>query len=836
MGIINLNAVQQEIPTYLAESLDSANKLRYSTSDLTNLKSNVDTTNNAKGDSAFPSKTPKLSAKKNEHRDSMHNQQVHTNEAGYDYWTHSNYSSNPHTDDYTSSSHKNTSGSHTNNSNPDHSQWSEHRQGTDHNKYMMEHNNTGGEHKNGGIHRQSSSGSHYNYTDYYDYTAGHNNGVYTHEDYGGHYDYDAPHNQDTTSHTNEGGSGHTNDYTPSDHSNYSYYSHKNTEKGTHHDQSHKNTSGVIPIHTNYNATLHHNVAGPQNFIPIAPQLAGLKTGDTVRDDTFTFGIYSYDRNKGKNIGNQVDKEVYYKVEIRKTGTNPVNWKTVADGPSETYTLNAKDPFNMGWTSPTQSEGDYELRITPYNKQQTLTAPSGYTPASATFDFVGTSATFNFKIQLNRAPVFYADKGTPWIGGTLFADGAIKSNGEKVDYPTLYPNQTSKKGLYVQISVLDNDVSQYLKGKVNLKVKGTNQVIATAPIYWSNNSQIIQSGGKTQTAYAYIPNTELLRLGDRECTLEISVGDYRDSGCTQLAQGTTWEQQIVGNGDTRLMHVNLNSKTLTVAVDPEATESKPLVYRKLPSVIVKANEEQHLKDSFKDMQYVWTKSPTAPSSGWSTSTQRTITTSPKSEDGRWYLHLKVNDNYGKTITKTVGPYVLLTDSVKLDGKLNITSTRDEANVSVTFEDTYGVFKNPTIGVKYRISGTNAQYKTMENGSKNLTITGLEALGLRNGDLEIIPYVKDSTSDLVLEGSSLTLGFSDILKFSIRNQNHYVGSTSRPMNKIHDSSGVTYDGWTRISRLSSDLEDDLRPNQYFYYKYSGGYYSFYRIVYFDDPVGN
>ena len=826
MDVINLTRQfqdnAQEAPTYLNESITKNSQLRYSASDLTNLKNTSDSTNNAKADSAFQSKTPKLSATKPSHNQSEYQQTTHTNQAGYDYWTHTNTGGDTHYDYDTSSDHSNyTSSGHSNYTTGDHYQYTAHFQGDEHDQSYG--------HKQDNPHEQGTIGKdHYDYNNHYDYDV--------HHDMYSHYDYTGPHNQDGTSHYDNDSPSHYDDYTAPQHRNGTNYGHTNNAQGTHHDQAHKNTSQVVPVHTDVATTLHHNVAGPQNFIPIAPQLAGLNKGDTVRDDTFTFGIYSYDRNKGKNIGNAVDKEVYYKVEIRKTGTNPVNWKTVADGPSETYTLNAKDPFNMGWTSPTQSEGDYELRITPYNKQQTLTAPSGYTPASATFDFVGQSATFNFKIQLNRAPVFYADKGTPWIGGTLFADGAIKSNGEKVDYPTLYPNQTSKKGLYVQINVLDNDVNQYLKGKVNLKVKGTNQIIATAPIYWSNNSQIIQSGGKTQTAYAYIPNTELLKLGDRECTLEISVGDYRDSGCTQLAQGTTWEQQIVGNGDTRLMHVNLNSKTLTVAVDPEATESKPIVYRKLPSVTVKANEEQHLKDSFKDMQYVWTKSPTAPSSGWSTSTQRTITTSPKSEDGRWYLHLKVNDKYGKTITKTVGPYILLTDSVKLDGKLNITSTKDEANVSVTFEDKYGVFKNPTIGVKYRISGTNAQYKTMENGSKNFTITGLEAMGLRNGDLEIIPYVKDSTSDLVLEGSSLTLGFSDILKFSIRNQNHFVGSTSRPMNKIHNSSGVTYDGWTRISRLSSDLEDDLRPNQYFYYKYSGGYYSFYRIVYFDDPVGN
>lgn len=86
-----------------------------------------------------------------------------------------------------------------------------------------------------------------------------------------------------------------------------------------------------------------------------------------------------------------------------------------------------------------------------------------------------------------------------------------------------------RGLFINITVSDDDIEDYLKGEV--KLKGNGSLIASSPIIWDNGSEVIKSEKKLRNGYIYISKDDLLNNFDntsfKNAAIEIYVRNYFD---------------------------------------------------------------------------------------------------------------------------------------------------------------------------------------------------------------------------------------------------------------------------------------------------------------------
>lgn len=567
-----------------------------------------------------------------------------------------------------------------------------------------------------------------------------------------------------------------------------------------------------------------------NYAPTKPEIY-LQEVLSNMQNTVTVGYYSYDRNVKTGIS--TFNNTRYKVELRKlTGPNTRAWQTVQDGTSDKITLNPLDPFNIGWTKTTDSYGSYELRITPYNPAVTGNIDGWNYPSS---QVNGTPLTVSFNIAVNKAPTVSTDSNSPVIGSVLYMDGAVKGS-TQYDYTQFYGTgvpSTNRRGIYLAVTVREPDANQYIKASVQLKDRNNNVIQATVPVIWTNGTDKIQSNGSTAlTGYAFI-SSDAIKDRKFDGQLEMIVDDYYDSGCTVKSSTTNVRQNIVGNGNTTLLNLSLDmQKTMNFDV-AELIPSGSVTIK--PTVNIKANQQNHLRDSFSKLEYSWSTSPTSPTT-YTNNGGSTLSVQPPG-DGIWYLHAKITDKYGKTLTNTTGPVYYSATSL-VNSTPNLTHFDGSDRIKVTAN----VTQTPTIPLTYEYryaykpkgSPDSAYIFSDWQSSKQFTTGNIKIYA----GVDVITEVKALEVNSVTRSTVRTLELPEKLAWCIRNQKesgYNIESTSLPINLIHGSNGLTSDGYKVLTNLPPELQSELRPNEYFYYKLTTeSNYHFKKIIYFSDPV--
>ena len=471
---------------------------------------NIDEISNWKNNILEIERKKEQTVKKNSHTNNVnetdynyHSNSGHSNYTPHsDYTYHSNYNgysqSNPHSNrnSYHSNNHTNYTQAHANYSGPHVNDYSQ-----------SAHQDYPGPHKNSG-----SGNNHHNYNGHYN--AGHRNG---HQN-GGHANKDGYHNQSGYSQSNP----HSN--IDSYHYNSSRSSRPHSNSSGYHTDNHYNNANV---HRNYST---HNNSGFDhiNYIPSTPYIYDDKMNDVLTlSGTKDIFFYSYDKNNdGEGSQFNYSKEVYYKVEIRQikdlNGNSKISsWKTVQDfSMAESYRINTIDPLKTGNTNHLNTEGYYEIRVTPQNNSY-----GGVT-------FVGQPIVKEVKIQQNAMPTIVVDNPEEFLSFSFGIDGVVNKENQFIEYPNMEYKESKKdnfRGLFINITVSDDDIEDYLKGEV--KLKGNGSLIASSPIIWDNGSEVIKSEKKLRNGYIYISKDDLLNNFDntsfKNAAIEIYVRNYFD---------------------------------------------------------------------------------------------------------------------------------------------------------------------------------------------------------------------------------------------------------------------------------------------------------------------
>ena len=590
-------------------------------------------------------------------------------------------------------------------------------------------------------------------------------------------------------------------------------------------------------HYNYNKSVPHGYSKQvmttktkKQFVPTKPSI--FNSGDlSDMQNTVTLGYYSYDRNNAKS-GESAWGQVKYKVELRKTsGPNQRSWTTIQDSTAETVKINPIDPFGLGWSKTTQGYGDYQLRITPYNPVATINASDGWSYTSSAK--YGTAVTFTFHIAVNTQPTLEAGKSTPALNATLFMDGAIK-NGKEYNYNNFYGSgvpSSINHGIYLDITVTDPDVGQYLKGYVLLKNRSTGATVLSSPIVWSNGQNFIQSSGSAVTGYCFINSTSL-KNQEFDSQLEVVLSDYYEIpvGSTIVANSTLKQNKISASNST-LLNVSLNMKK-TLNYDSVKVIPNTDITQK-PVIEIAVNQQEHIKNSFSEIKYAWTQSTTMPTA-WFSKYSRNVSLSPTSE-GIWYLHQRIIDKYGNSLYNMTGPVYYSPTQVVLNtptithfdntDKVKITATmKNKPGIGLTYQYRYG----------YRKKGSTGAYTYSAWQSSNVFTS--VPLKIYDG-VEVITQAKIVELGQVITSPIQTITVADKLAWCIKNQsasNYNLESTSSPIYNKHGSDG-TISGGYKLVATNSELDATLRENEYFYYKFgTDGKYYFKKIIYFTDPL--
>jgi hypothetical protein len=279
----------------------------------------------------------------------------------------------------------------------------------------------------------------------------------------------------------------------------------------------------------------------------------------------------------------------------------------------------------------------------------------------------------------------------------------------------------------------------------------------------------------------------------------------------------------------IVYVKFNlPKTLNI---DEFSFVQPVETTTYPSVSIKVNTEAHLWYSLKEFKYQLTKSPTPEANGtWIYPTDHSVDFDIK-ENGIWYVHLSISDHYGETITQTIGPIYYSPSTLSLyPPKLTHENMYDEVTGRIMPSSL------PTIGVTYQYS-----FGIMRDGETSITwypytsniSDAVKYLYLYNGRTKVYSRIKlvETGWEIVSDYTETSLG--EKLVWAIRNQQNFT-STARHNSELHGTSGYTWDNWRYLSDLPTNLANDLRRNEYIYFKFENDEYTGNKIIYFEDTV--
>jgi hypothetical protein len=99
--------------------------------------------------------------------------------------------------------------------------------------------------------------------------------------------------------------------------------------------------------------------------------------------------------------------------------------------------------------------------------------------------------------------------------------------------------------------------------------------------------------------------------------------------------------------------------------PPTVDANPQTATSYDKITVTVTADDQGENDFSHVNYVWSKSPQKPSTGWLTSYSKIFTTT-QSNEGTWYLHMECFDNQGVSCYKCRGPYIV--QYLTLDAKL------------------------------------------------------------------------------------------------------------------------------------------------------------------------
>lgn len=480
-----------------------------------NVQNTLEEVNNWKNNVLSIERNKDQEVKVNTHVDRIdkENYTYHSNNGKHsNYVPHSNGSYHSNYQGYSQSNpHSNTNSYHSNN----------------HTNYTQAHANYVGPHTNGyaqanhqnypGDHKNSGSGSnHNNYNGHYN--TGHRDG---HQN-SGHANANGYHSQSgynqAVPHSNR----------DSSHSNYHSNTKPHSDSDAYHSNAHYNNSNE---HQN---TSTHNNAGFDhvNYIPSIPHVYDNQSSDVLTlNGVQDIYFYSYDKNKD-GVGSQFtySTKVSYQLEIRQIKDLSENskvtaWKTLqAYSTTDSYRIDTVDPLKVGNTDYLKAEGYYEIRVTAKNDTYEKV------------DFISQPVTKQIKIQQNAMPTITVNNPEEFLSFTFGFDGVLNKQNTFIEYQDMVFNKSKEegfKGLFINISVLDNDIEDYLKGEV--KIKSGSNLIATAPILWDTGEEAILSENKIREGYIYVSKDNLLKGYDntsfKNAVIEIHLRDYKDLDAT-----------------------------------------------------------------------------------------------------------------------------------------------------------------------------------------------------------------------------------------------------------------------------------------------------------------
>lgn len=464
--------------------------------------------------------------------------------------------------------------------------------------------------------------THSNYNTPYSYTYHSDNGK--HSDYTAHSDRDSYH---TDSHYNNAsdyywhengrghnnvGTNHTNDsnaytYTTTDsngkpvvkpgHANYSTgggmqenYIHANRDHPMHKNTGHSNSTPHAnrnayhsDSHSNYsnhsNGSTHTNDGFTHsNYIPSTPYVYELESTVKRIYGTTTIRMFAYDANEyGSGSQLSYSKNVLYKVEIRQTKTlsgtaKTSSWVTLKDYDiNSTYSLNTVDPLRTGNSVASNTEGYYEIRVTPKNEAHSENGVSR--------TYVGVPKTVTVRIEQNNIPKITVKNANEFINFTFGYDAAKSASNVITQYGNNMFKDAPKdkvQGIFLSISVTDKDANNYVKGKAYIVDSTGAKVSLDNSIIWSNGLEYIKTNSTAKEGIVFINKTQYLKNKElTNCKIEIVLTDYLNEDCS-VVSGQTIIQRNVSDTDSRNMILNIDNVAPSIAITPDSTVWKPKV--------------------------------------------------------------------------------------------------------------------------------------------------------------------------------------------------------------------------------------------------------------------
>ena len=498
------------------------------------------------------------------------------------------------------SNHSNSSSHSDRNSHNDHTNGYEH---DDHRQWIGHANNTG--------HTNTHSDEHQNWSE--GVKPAHNN----------HYDTESDYNI----HLNEPAHGDK---------------HTQTHGDDHYDRSHRNR-------TNHSdATPHTNKAfDHENYVPYRPNI-NIKGSDKVRS-TIDLFIYSYDGNND-GLGTQdgdafgladISKEVKYYMKIRKIknldGTSSVSsWKQLLNGSTtESISFNTIDPLGTGNTDPKATEGIYEIEV--YSKNDTISMNG------KTKNYISSTRTVTFTIQQNNDPIITVENGDEFIDVAFGVDGAVDENNIFTKYiDGLYQDasESQKEGIFVKLSLHDEDETNAHKGTVYLSDSGT-RITSKQDITFTGT-------GKDKIGVAFIPKSEYMNDGGIEnVEVVVDVKDYIDSSFLEEAGAHLIQKKTSTSGENMIVDIDNNYPNIFMT-DPSDK------WVQSQEITIMLSDPNGLGIRSREYQLVEAGSPYE-ETGWGMSNQDTFTLNLKNY-GEYDLYVKTTDEAGNlTIEKSISAY-------------------------------------------------------------------------------------------------------------------------------------------------------------------------------------